>query len=255
MLRDIWLIFRRNMGISLRNPAWVVIGVLQPVLYLVLFGPLMEKIVASTPGFPPGDSWTILTPALVIQLALFGSSFAGFGLLAEFRAGVVERMRVTPVSRLALLLGKVLHDAVHAVVQACLLILLAYLVFDLNAPLGGVLLSLVIVGLFAIALASASYAIALRIKSEETFPQLLNSVLLPTLLLSGILIPITARLAPDWLYTISRINPFRYIVDAERASFRGDLTMDALLTGSVVLVVLTALCVFWGARTFQRENA
>ncbi|TCP56386.1 ABC-2 type transport system permease protein [Tamaricihabitans halophyticus] len=255
MLRDIWLIFRRTMSISLRNPAWVMIGVLQPLLYLVLFGPLMERIVESTPGFPPGNSWTILTPALVIQLALFGSAFAGFGLLAEFRAGVLERLRVTPVSRLALLLGKVLHEAVHAIVQAALLITLAFLFFDLNAPFGGVLLSMVIVALFAITLASASYAVALSIKSEETFPQLLNSFTLPSLLLSGILIPITTQLAPDWLYKLSLINPFRYIVDAERAAFRGDMTMDALFTGCVVLAVLTVLSVTWGARTFQRENA
>ncbi|WP_158889287.1 ABC transporter permease [Amycolatopsis anabasis] len=255
MLRDIWLIFRRDMALSLRNPAWIAIGIMQPVLYLVLFGPLMEKIVSSTPGFPPGDSWTILTPALIIQLALFGCSFAGFGLLADYRSGVVERLRVTPVSRVALLLGKVLANAVQTVVQAILITVLAYLVFDLNAPIGGIVLSLVIVALTAVTLASASYAVALTIKSEETFPALLNAVLMPVLLLSGILVPITAALAPDWLYAISRINPFTHVVDAERASFRGDVTLDAMLTGSIVLVVLAALAVWWGARTFQRENA
>src|SRR4051794_22633907 len=105
MLRDTWLIFKHDLTLSLRNPAWILIGVLQPVLYLVLFGPLMDKVVASTPGFPPGSSWTILTPALIIQLALFSSSFAGFGLLMDYRSGVLERLRVTPASRVALLLG------------------------------------------------------------------------------------------------------------------------------------------------------
>lgn len=255
MWRDIWLIFRRDMTFSLRNPAWILIGIMQPVLYLVLFGPLMEKVVASTPGFPPGTSWTILTPALIIQLALFSSSFAGFALLAEYRAGVVERLRVTPVSRLALLLGKVLANAVQAVVQASLITLLAYLVFGLDAPLGGVLLSLLIVALVAVTLASASYAVALRLKSETAFPALLNAVLMPVLLLSGILLPITTGLAPAWLYDISRINPFTHVVDIERAGFRGDFTMNALFTGAVVLVAMTALSVWWGARTFQRENA
>lgn len=255
MLRDTWLIFKRDMSLSLRNPAWIMIGIMQPVLYLVLFGPLMEKVVASTPGFPPGNSWTILTPALIVQLALFSCSFAGFGLLADYRSGVVERLRVTPVSRLALLLGKVLANALQAVVQAILIIVLAFLVFDLNAPIGGILLSLVIVMLLAVTLASASYAVALTIKSEETFPALLNAVLMPVLLLSGILLPITSILAPQWLYTLSRINPFTHVVDAERATFRGDLTMDSLLTGSVILIVLTVLSVLWGARVFQRENA
>lgn len=254
-MRDIWLVFRRQMAISLRNPAWIVIGIMQPVLYLALFGPLMEPVVENTPGFPPGDAWQILTPALLIQLGLFGSSFVGFSLLADLRNGVLERMRVTPVRRLALLLGRVLHDTVQLVVQGILLLALSYLVFGMRAPLAGILLSLLIVAMVGVTLASCSYALALTLRSEETFPAVLTSVSLPLLLLSGILIPITTGLAPDWLYAISRLNPFTHIVDAERAGFRGDFSMDTLFTGGVVLVVIAALAVFWGGRTFQRENA
>ena len=254
MLRDTWLIFRRDMAAALRNPTWVLIGIMQPLLYLFLFGPLMVKAVQAQ-GLSEVDGWMLLTPALIAQLALFGSSFVGFGLLAEYRSGVVERFRVTPVSRVALLLGKVLANALQAVVQAVLIIALAALVFPLDAPVGGVLLSLVIVFLLAVSLASCSYALALTLKSEETFPALLNAVLIPLLLLSGILLPITAGRAPDWLYTVSRINPFRHVVDVERNSFGGDFTMDALFTGGVVVLAMAVLSVWWGTRTFQKENA
>lgn len=255
MLRDIGLIFRRELRLAVRNPTWLGIQIMQPLLYLVLFGPLMEKMVENTPGFPPGDVWTIFTPALIVMLALFGSSFVGFALLREYRTGVIERFRVTPVSRVALLLGKVLNNALQAVIQAVLLTVVAVIAFGLRAPVGGVLLSLIIVLLLSITMSSVSYALALTLKSEESFPALLNSVLLPVLLLSGILIPITSGLAPTWLYWISRINPFSHIVDAQRATFRGDFAMDTLFTGSVVLVVIAALAVWWGARTFQRENS
>jgi ABC-2 type transport system permease protein len=254
MFHDIWLVLRREQTLALRNPAWIGIGIMQPVLYLVLFGPLMEKIVDNTPGFPPGTAWQILTPALILQLGLF-SMFAGFGILADLRTGALERMRVTPVRRMALLLGKVLNSAIQLLVQALLILVLALIAFDLRAPLGGVLLSLVIVVLLGIALASSSYALALVVKSEEAFLPMLNTVLLPVLLLSGILIPITTGLAPGWLYAISRVNPFTHIMDADRAAFRGDLTVDGLLTGSLVLAVMTALAVWWGTRTFQKENA
>ncbi|WP_370934035.1 ABC transporter permease [Amycolatopsis sp. cg13] len=254
MLRDTWLIFRRDMAGALRNPAWLLIGLAQPLLYLFFFGPLLVKSL-SAQGMSEVDGWMVLTPALIAQLALFGSSFVGFGLLAEFRSGVVERLRVTPVHRAALLLGKVLANALQAAVQAVLIILLAYLVFDLNAPFGGVLLSLAIVFLLALTLASCSYALALTLKSEEAFPALLNAVLMPLLLLSGILIPITSGLAPKWLYTISQINPFRHVVDVERNSFRGDFSMDALFTGGVVVLVMAVLAVWWGTRTFKKENA
>ena len=254
MLHDTWLIFRRDMLAALRNPTWLAIGVMQPLLYLFFFGPLLVKSL-NAQGLSDVDGWMIFTPAIIAQLALFGSSFVGFGLLAEYRMGVVERMRVTPVSRVALLLGKVLANALQTIVQALLIIALAYLVFDLNAPFGGVVLCLAIVFLLAITLASFSYALALTLKSEDSFPALLNAVLMPLLLLSGILIPITAGSAPEWLYTISRINPFRHVVDVERNSFRGDFSMDALFTGSVVVLVMAVLAIWWGSRTFQRENA
>lgn len=254
MLRDIWLVWRREQILALRNPAWIAIGIMQPVLYLMLFGPLMERIVDNTPGFPPGNAWVILTPALILQLGLF-SMFSGFGVLADLRTGALERMRVTPVRRMALLMGKVLNNAVQLVVQALLILVLAFLVFDLEAPFGGVVLSLLIVIMLGVTLASSSYATALVLKSEEAFIPLINTLLLPVLLLSGILIPITTGLAPGWLYTLSRINPFTHIMDADRAAFRGDLSVDGLLTGSVVLAVMMVLAVWWGARTFQRENA
>lgn len=255
MLRDAWLIFRRDLSLLLRNPTWIAIGIMQPLLYLFLFGPLLEPVIANTPGFPAGNAWSILTPALIVQLTLFSGMFVGFSLLAELQSGVVERLRVTPASRLALLLGKVLANALQAVVQTILIIVLTLLVFDLDAPIGGILLCLLIATLLAIALTSASYALALRLKDQQSFSGTLQAVLMPVVLLSGIFLPISAGLAPDWLYTLSRINPFTHIVDAGRATFRGDFSMDALFTGGVVLLALTAGCLWWGARTFQRENA
>ncbi|MBA0125476.1 ABC transporter permease [Haloechinothrix sp. YIM 98757] len=255
MLRDTWLIFRRDLVLSVRNPTWLFIQLMQPVLYLVLFGPLLATVAEHTPGFPPGDGWTVFTPALLVMLTLFGTAFVGFSLLADYRSGVVERLRVTPASRLALLLGKVGVVAMQATVQAILLLTLAAVAFGVRAPLSGIVLALVIGALLATTIASSSYALALRVRSEDAFPALLNAILLPLLLLSGILLPITTGLAPEWLYTLSRINPFRYVVDAQRAAFRGDFAADALLTGSIVLVLLAGLAITWGAHTFRRESA
>ncbi len=251
-LTQIWLIFQRAMRQSLRNPAWVIIGIVQPVLYLALFGPLLQPIIANTPGFPPGDAYQVLVPALLVQLGMFGSLFAGFSLIQEYRSGVVERMRVTPVSRTALLLGRSMRDVVVLVVQGMLLTLVAW-VFGLRAPLLGVLLALVLVALLALATSAASYAMALRLKSEDALAPLLNTIVLPLLLLSGILLPMT--LAPAWLFALSRINPFVYVVDAERAVFRGALTSGTVAVGLIVSIVLAALTVAWGVRTFQRESA
>ncbi|MCW2716234.1 MAG: type transport system permease protein [Pseudonocardiales bacterium] len=250
-LTETWLIFQRSMRQSLRNPAWVIIGIVQPVLYLALFGPLLVPVIQNTPGFPPGDAYQVLVPALLVQLGLFGSLFVGFGLISEYRAGVIERMRVTPVSRVALLVGRALKDVVVLVVQGILLTLLA-LPFGLRAPFGGVVIALLLVALLALAMSSASYALALRLKSEDALAPVLNTIVLPLLLLSGILLPMT--LAPTWLYDLSRVNPFVYVVDAERAIFRGDLGSVAVV-GIVIMIALVVVTVAWGVRTFQRESA
>lgn len=255
MLRDTRLIFLRDMKLCLRNPTWLIIGIMQPLLYLFLFGPLMVTVVEHTPGFPSRDAWAVLTPALIVQTALFSGSFAGVGLLTEYRVGVVDRFRGTPASRSALLFGKVLAQAVQATAQSTLIVLVTLLVFDLNAPASGMLLSLAIAAVLAITLSSGSYALAMVLKSEAAFPSLMNAVLLPLLLLSGVLLPVTEQLAPGWLYNLARINPLTHVVDAERAAFRGDLSSTGLLTGSLVLLFMAALALLWGTRTFQKENA
>ncbi len=252
VLTETTLVFGRAMRRALRNPTWTILGLIQPVLYLFLFGPLLVPVVAS-PGFPPGDAWQVFVPALLVQLGIFGALFVGFDLVAEYRSGVIERMRVTPVSRVALLLGRVLRDVIVLVVQAVILIVTAVLAFGLRAPLTGLLVALLLVALLGAALAAASYAIALRLKTEDALAPLFQGVAVPVLLLSGILLPMS--LAPAWLYAVSRANPFSHVVDAARAAFVGDLASTALLTGGLVTVALVAGALWWGARTFQRENA
>lgn len=252
VLTDTWLIFRRSLGQSVRNPAWVILGIIQPMLYLAFFAPLLIPIVQTTPGFPQGDAWQVFVPAMLVFLGLFGTLFAGFGLISEYRSGVIERMRVTPVSRTALLLGRALRDVAVLMVQSILFIVLA-VPFGLRAPVGGVVVALTLVGVLALAMSSASYALALRLKDENALAPLLNMITQPVMLLSGILLPMT--LAPGWLYGLSRANPFVYVVDAERAIFRGELMSSTALIGLGVSALLVVVTVTWGVRTFQRENA
>ncbi len=250
MLRDSLLIYRRQMRLSLRNPVWVVVGLVQPILYLALFGPLLTPL-AGMPGFPPGDAWQVFVPGLLVQLGLFGAAFGGFAIIAEWRLGVIERLRVTPTSRSALLLGHVLRDLTVLLVQSVLLVLVGT-AFGLRAPLPGVLLGLVFMLLLALSLASLSYAAGLWTKSEDAFAPLVNSVTVPLLLLSGILLPMS--LAPAWLDLVSRATPLRYIVEAMRQVFLGHYATPEVAAGAAVAVVMAVVCVLVGTRTFQHEN-
>ena len=251
VLRDTWLVFGRYWWLFLRNPVWVIIGIVQPVFYLILFAPLLEGI-SRSPGFPPGGAYNVFVPGLLIQLGLFGASGVGFGLIAELRSGVIERMRVTPVSRFALLFGRTARDILIMVIQALILILLS-LPFGLNIHPLGILLMLGLLALLGLMMTPVSYALALATGNEDSFAPLIFTASLPLLLLSGVLLPLS--FAPDWLRVIAAANPLAYAVDASRAIFNDRLTDPAIGVSVAIMAVLSALAVSWAARAFGRAVA
>lgn len=248
LFHDTALVFGRYARQTLRSKFQIFFGALMPLLYLLFFGPLLSDL----PLGREGDSWQVLVPGLLLQLGLFGASFAGFSLIMEKNWGVVERMRVTPVSRLALLLGRLLRDASLFVFQAVLLVLTA-LVMGLRAPLAGVLIGFVFVALLTFSLASLSYALAMKVNTPTEFGPTVNALTLPAMLLSGLMLPMA--LAPTWLNVLSHFMPFRYLVDAVRDAYIGQYATATMLYGVLVAVGLTLAAVTVGTRTFLKAGA
>ncbi|SDR05707.1 ABC transporter permease [Actinopolyspora saharensis] len=252
LLLDTRLIFGRYLRQLMRNKTALLFGVLQPLLYLGFFGPLLTRMPGSGALYDGQGVWQGFVPGMLVMLGLFGSAFAGFGLIGELRLGVVERMRVTPASRLALLMGRVGTDVLRVELQAVLLLLAAF-GFGLRAPVLGILISLGLLGMISGCIASLSYAVALLTREENSFAPLLNAVLLPLVLLSGILLPMS--LAPGWLNALAHLSPFLYVVNGLRDAFAGDYGSPAMLVGLLVTFVFTAVSLTVGALTFRRENA
>lgn len=150
------------MRMNLRNPAWVIIGLLQPILYLLLFGPLLGALVGT---FGADNDYSFLVPGLLVQLGIFGAFFAGFGLIAEWRAGVIEAERVTPARRTALLVGRLGRDLL-LLVQAIILVALGYWL-GMRAAFVGIVLAVLLTLLVGAACTAASNALALTTKSED----------------------------------------------------------------------------------------
>ena len=247
LLRDTSLIFQRQMQLLLRNPVWILVGIFQPVMYLLLFAPLLKPALGVRTD---AEAYEIFVPGLLVLLAIFGGLFQGFGLIAELRAGVIERSRVTPVSRFALLLGRSLRDTVSLLVQAAIITLLA-LVFDLRVFIGYLLLAFLMLALISLMTSAVSYGVALAVKSEDVLAPLMNTVAQPVLLLSGILLPLT--FAPGWLQAVADWNPFSWAVNGVRALFLGDLGAPEVWQGLVIMAVLAILALTWAARLFARS--
>jgi ABC-2 type transport system permease protein len=250
LFRDILLIYRRQVRQSLRVPMTLVLGLLQPILYLLLFAPVFARV--STSFGTEATGLQLFVPGILVQLGMFSSSFVGFGIIAELRLGIIERFRVTPVSRLALLLGRVLRDASLLGLQGLVLLLLAVAV-GLRAPVLGMAMALALVVLLGMALSSLSYALGLVTRQEFVFAPFLNMVLVPVLLLSGILLPMSV--GPPWLRTLSRFNPLAHVVDAIRDVFVGRYATGQVFAGAATVITLAVVAVTLATRLFLRENA
>jgi len=251
VLNDTRIVFRRYLVKALTSPIFMLVSLSQPVLYVVLFAPLLTSV-AQLQGFPPGGAYNVFVPGLLVQLSLFATTSAGWSLIAELKAGVTERLRVTPVSRLALLLGRALASVVTLVLQAIAIIVVS-LPFGLRIDPVGVVVALLLIGLIGLMMASASYALALLIRNADTFGGIAFSITLPLLLLSGVLLPLS--LAPRWLQIIAAFNPLRYAVDAARAVFNSHLGDASVVEGFVVIALLAALSLAAAVRSFSRDLA
>jgi ABC-2 type transport system permease protein len=220
----------------------------QPLLYLVLFMPLLNGL-GGAKGLPSGKTVEVFIPGLLVMQALFGSAFVGFSLIDDIRTGVIERFLVTPVKRSAILLGRVLRDAVVLLMQ-CVLITLVAIPFGLSVNVGGFLLSLLLYALIGVTMASISYGFALIYKIEDPLAPTLNTITLPVSLLSGIILPLA--LAPIWLQDLAKINPFSYAVDAVRALFVGNFQNVEIVEGFAIISALAILLFLWGLGSLKK---
>jgi ABC-2 type transport system permease protein len=251
LLKDSWLVFTRAVSQTVHNPVWLFVSLAQPIYFLVLFGPLLRKVV-TVQGFPDGGAFNVFVPGLLIQLALFGCAFVGFSLVAEMRYGVIDRLQVTPISRAALLLGRAGRDVASLLVQVVILVLLAW-PFGLHLNVAGMAVALGLLVLVGLAFSAVSYTLALILKSEDALAPLLNAVGIPLMLLSGILLPMS--LAPGWLQAVGDANPLSYAVDATRALFNGHVLDGDVLRGLLIMATCAAVAVAVATRRFRKAAA
>ncbi|WP_432985709.1 ABC transporter permease [Dactylosporangium sp. CA-233914] len=246
-LRDSWLVFQRQMQLMLRNPVWLIVGIIQPLFYLLLFAPLLKPALGVSTN---AEAYKLFVPGLLVLLAMFGSLFTGFGLIAEVRAGVIERSRVTPVSRFALLVGRSLRDVVSLLFQGLLIVVIA-VIFGLRVNPLDVLGAFGLMAVISLMLSAFSYAVSLKLRSEDALAPLLNTITQPLLLTAGILLPLT--FAPKWLKSVADWNPFSWAVDGVRALFDGHPGADAVWQAAVVIGGLALVTVVWASRAFAKS--
>jgi ABC-2 type transport system permease protein len=244
LVADTVTVFSRELRPVLRNPASVVFSMVQPLVFLALFAPLL-------PDVPGGTALQWFVPGIVVMSCLFGTSMTGSNLLFEIQTGSHERMLVTPLRRPALLIGRALKEIVPMFAQAALIVAVC-IPFGFELHLAGALVGMAVLAVFCVGLGALSYTLALASKDQEwLFWTVQQTLLFPLLLLAGMLLPIEG--GPGWLQTLSRFNPLTYVVQAERALFAGDLAAGTTLTGLAAAAGVGALGLAVGVRAMRRS--
>jgi ABC-2 type transport system permease protein len=246
--RDIALLFQRYLRQLLRNPVWLVVGFSTPILYLALFTPLLRHL-AGSGGLPTGNVLDLFLPGILSLLAFASGLGPGFSTIFELKAGVIERFRVTPASRFAILTGPILATMVLMFGFDAVVVAIGY-GFGFSVHWAGLVVLAVLLALLLTIMAAFAIATALITKDISGFAAIANGINLPVLLLAGVLLPIS--LGPAWMRVIAHFNPLYYLVQAARVLAGGTLANAAVWQAFAVLVPLCALVLTWATGVFRR---
>ncbi|HET6209290.1 MAG TPA: ABC transporter permease [Jatrophihabitans sp.] len=249
-LRDTWVIYQQETGLMIRNPIMVAFSLAQPITYLILFTPFLKAALANQGAHSYADAYRIYVPGLFVAMGLFGGLFSGMGLLHALRAGIIERCRVTPISRVGLLLGRALMHVTLIVVQS-VVITIAALPFGLRVAPANLLLAYLMLSMMVLLSTSISYDVALLVRDPNSMGALINTAGQPVSLLAGVLIPLA--LAPLWVRDAALWNPFAWATNGMRALFNGNLGDHVVWQGATIITVLALVTVVWSSRLFGRE--
>ena len=246
--RDTWNVLTRELKPVVRDPFTLIFSLLQPLVFLGLFAPLL----VGSSGQPVGETLQWFVPGVLVMIVLFGTGAVGSNLQYEMMTGSHERTLVAPLSRSSLLVGRALKEIAPIVVQAIIIVLIAWpFGFTINLP--GLVIGLALLAVFGVGLGSLSYSLALATKDREwLFWGVQQTLIFPLLILSGMLLPLDN--GPDWMRAVAVVNPINWVVQAERALFAGDLSNIVVLWGWVAAVALAAVGLWVGIRSMRRSS-
>ena len=220
-----------------RQPIWIVVMIVQPMFWLLLYSQLFRRI-TDLGSFGTSDYVDYLTPGVAIMTAFFSGSWAGMGMIEDLDRGVIERILATPARRSAIVFGWVLYSGIVATLQALLILLTGLVLGATNGGVTGWLVILLASFLVAAGFAGVSHGLALLTRQEASMIAIAQFIGLPLLFLSSLLI--ARELMPDWMQTLSLLNPVEWATRAARGEALPGTSWDELGAFLVLLVAFAA---------------
>ena len=227
---------------TLRQPVWIVISLSMPLMFLAFFAPLLSGM--------PDENINTFVPRILTMLAFSAGMSAGWDMIIDLKAGVIERFRVTPASRSSMLLGNIWHDITMFLVPSSILLLIVVILplgFSINIP--GLLILLLLLCMLTAVFSAFITAIALKLKEMAGLSAVASGMQMPMMLLSGMFIPL--KHGPDWLQVLGHFSPLYYTVEAAGRLASGDIFSFQVGLAFAVFVPLAVLTIWWATRVYK----
>ena len=248
-LSDSWALTVRDLLRLWRQPWFIAIVLVQPVIWLLLFGALFERTV-DIPGFASDSYIEFLAPGVVVMTAFFSAGWTGMGMIQDYDRGILDRFLSSPVKRIALVAGPLMQNALVILVQSVIIVALA-LILGASFPNGvlGVIALIVISSLLGAGFGALSNGLALVFLKEESLIATMVFLQLPLTFLSGAFMQ--ESLQPEWMQVVADFNPVNWAIEAGRNVAMEELDWSLVLTRTGLLIAFVVAAGVMATRTFR----
>jgi ABC-2 type transport system permease protein len=250
LLSDTWYLTGRKLHALVRQPWVMAFSVIQPAIWLFLFGELFHKII-DIPGFGyTGSYLAYLVPGVVAMNAMSNNMWAGMSMIEEIERGTLNRFLVTPASRIAIMNASVAEQAVSTTVQTLIIVVLGYAG---GARYPGSILGIVVLILAAILVGvlwgALSNMVGMLLRSREAIIGVYTFFMLPLMFLSSAFMK--PGFLPGWMQAIASRNPLNWEVQIGRSVLSANPDWAAVAVRCGGLVALAIIAVAISVTTFR----
>jgi ABC-2 type transport system permease protein len=233
----------------LRQPWWIFVNLVQPVVWLLLFGALFETV-TDIPGFGSDNYIQFLAPGVVVMTAFFTAGWSGMPMIEDLERGVIDRFLVSPVRRSSLITGRLVNSGLQIVVQTLIIVGLAIATgAEFSNGVAGVAVLMGIAVLLAAAFGALSNGLALLARREETLIALMQFLMLPLSFLSVTFME--KDLMPEWMQSAAAFNPVNWAVEAGREALTASPDWAMIAGRTCLLIAFLGATLAFAVRAFR----
>ncbi len=251
-LTDTWYITMRDLRARIRMPVFIFISLFQPIVFLLLF-PQIFKAVGSNMFTGDTSYLQFFTPGILVMTGLLSAALSGIGMIINMDTGILSKMLATPVTRVSIVLGRVMATVLVILIQAAIIMIITVIMgVHIQTGVGGALLALLLIGLLGLGISAFSEGLALLLKRQETLMAVVNLFGMPLMLLSTMMMP--SELLPNWLNTVRHFNPIDYAIVGVRDLVLNGYVWHDLWRSFAVLGGMAVVTVAFATTMFRRRT-